>query len=144
MKSFSLSALAIWLGTAVLATSATVPKSGGSFWETRLDIQLSNDSHDFSIDRCSETIWFDMLLPELYTWIHDELLSIFGQAPLRLSSLRIVNGDEVLARHVALQADFDCRLCGVKQWSSDRSMHNVAYLLQWFIQLVGSGPICRR
>lgn len=118
----------------VLCTSHAAETKNG--WDTLVTIQLANDYNDFSVDRCSEEAMTN-LRSEMYTWVNDELLSIFGQNTAdAMKELKYTNEEDVLADHVALESEFYCRLCGQKQWSSTRSIHNVAYLLQWFTQLV--------
>jgi hypothetical protein len=114
------------------AASAGLTEQG---WATRLKIELTNDYGDFSVDSCPPEA-FENLQAEMYTWITDELLSIFGQEKFyKLSELKVIDSNDVFADKVEIEADFLCKLCGQKQWSTERSIHNVAYLLQWFTQM---------
>jgi hypothetical protein len=124
-------------GAPVVAAAATTTTTSSSDvgWTTHLHVQLTNDYQTFSIDSCPKGA-FDNLRVELFSWVQDELLSIFGTFS-NLSEFEYTHDpNDVFAQHVPLEAKYGCKACGKKQWSSDRSMHNVAFLLQWFTQMV--------
>jgi hypothetical protein len=86
---------------------------------------------------CSEQVT-DRLALEMYGWWHDELQDIFGKENFELGVLRPVTATATASDRnqgpVTLEATFDCKVCGQKQWTTDKSIHNVASLLQWFTQ----------
>lgn len=123
----------------LLATPFVSANQTKGNWSTKLHVHLTNDYESFSIDSCPEEA-FANLRVELFAWIQDELLSIFGTYG-NLSEFQYTHDpNDVLGRQVPLEAVYDCKACGKKQWSSDSSIHNVAFLLQWFTQLVRNRP----
>jgi hypothetical protein len=125
----------VLLGGGNVAAAAEATTTTNESWSTHLHVQLTNDYQSFSIDSCRIEA-FENLRAELFSWVQDELLSIFGTFS-NLSEFEYTHDpNDVLAKHVPLEATYGCKACGKKQWSADQSMHNVAFLLQWLTQMV--------